>query len=131
MTHRYAPIKIPYGIKRYIEESERLYGVLEEGLQKGGGWLAGGKYSIADINVFPWVRSYAWAGIDISKYPNVGKWLKEIEKRPAVQKGLTVPAPPRAALSPSDQEWEQIAAEVSEWKDKADAELKALKEKKA
>lgn len=122
---RYAPLKIPYGIKRYIEETERLYSVLEDGLEKGNGWLAGGKYSIADINVYPWVRSYAWAGIDISKYPRIGKWIKAIEERPAVQKGLTVPKPPRP--SPTQEEIEKTAAEVEEFKNKAEAELKADK----
>lgn len=127
--YRYAPLKIPYGIKRYIEETDRLYSVIEEGLTKGNGWLAGGKYSIADINVYPWIRSYAWAGIDITKYPRIGKWLKTIEARPAVQKGLTVPYAPRAATS--DEELEKIAADVANWKDKAEAELKEQKEKNA
>jgi glutathione S-transferase len=48
---RYAPEKIPYGIKRYQEETARLYSVLEDGLNAGKGeWLVGDKYSIADIN---------------------------------------------------------------------------------
>ena len=48
---RYAPEKIPYGIKRYQEETQRLYTVLEDGLNAGKGeWLVGDKYSVADIN---------------------------------------------------------------------------------
>lgn len=48
---RYAPEKIPYGINRYQEETQRLYTVLEDGLNAGTGeWLVGDKYSAADIN---------------------------------------------------------------------------------
>ncbi|WVF73135.1 hypothetical protein IAT40_007954 [Kwoniella sp. CBS 6097] len=91
--YRYAPEKIPYGIKRYQEETARLYSVLEDQLKKpeSKGWLVGGKFSVADINVFPWVRSYAWAGVDITPFPSVAKWLEAIESRPAVYKGLGVP----------------------------------------
>lgn len=50
-SSRYAPEKIPYGIKRYQDETHRLYSVLEDGLNAGKGeWLVGDKYSIADIN---------------------------------------------------------------------------------
>lgn len=54
---RYAPEKIPYGIKRYQDETKRLYSVLEDGLNAGKGeWLVGDKYSIADINgESPWI----------------------------------------------------------------------------
>ncbi|WRT70402.1 uncharacterized protein IL334_007400 [Kwoniella shivajii] len=91
---RYAPEKIPYGIKRYQEETARLYSVLEDRLKdpESKGYLVGGKFTIADINVFPWVRSYAWAGVDITPFPNVKKWIDTIEARPAVYKGLGVPA---------------------------------------
>jgi len=48
---RYAPEKIQYGIKRYQDETHRLYSVLEDGLNAGKGeWLVGDKYSVADIN---------------------------------------------------------------------------------
>ncbi|KAL0949761.1 hypothetical protein HGRIS_009800 [Hohenbuehelia grisea] len=53
---RFAPEKVPYAIKRYLDETKRLYGVLEIRL-KDRDWLAGpgkGKYSLADINVIPW-----------------------------------------------------------------------------
>ena len=50
-TSRYAPEKIPYGIKRYQDETRRLYSVLEDGLKAGKGeWLVGDMYSIADIS---------------------------------------------------------------------------------
>lgn len=53
---RYAPEKIPYGIKRYQDETKRLYSVLEDILKEGKGeWLVGDKYSIADINGESWL----------------------------------------------------------------------------
>ncbi|WWC71822.1 uncharacterized protein I206_105781 [Kwoniella pini CBS 10737] len=108
---RYAPEKIEYGINRYQEETSRLYSVLEDQLKKpeSKGWLVGGKYTVADINVFPWVRSYAWAGIDITPFPNVKKWLDTIEARPAVYAGLGVPTRTKKLTK---EEEDQKAAEA-------------------
>jgi len=93
--NRAAPEKIPYAITRYQNETKRLYGVLEIRLKEGREYLAGpgkGKYSIADINAFPWVRIHPFAGIEsVDEFPNVKAWLDRIAARPAVQKGLTVP----------------------------------------
>ncbi|ORY28143.1 glutathione S-transferase [Naematelia encephala] len=90
--YRYAPEKIPYGIKRYQDETARLYSVLEDGLNSGAGeWLVGDKYSIADINVFAWVRSAAWAGVDITQFPKLEAWVNRIEARPGAYAGLGIP----------------------------------------
>ena len=60
---RYAPEKIPYGIKRYQDETRRLYSVLEDGLKAGKGeWLVGDQYSIADISS-EWLIS--WRGLSL------------------------------------------------------------------
>jgi glutathione S-transferase len=93
---RYAPSKIQYGIDRYQNECKRLYSVLESRLSDNGGrqYLAGkngGKYSVADISTFTWVRWGPWAGIDVTKFPKLSEWMERIEQRPAVQKGLLVP----------------------------------------
>lgn len=111
---RYAPVKIPYGIKRYIEETERLYSVLESGLDSG--YLVGGKFSVADINVFPWVKSHIWAGVDVRKFPKLEKWLYNILDRPATQKGLQVPAPPRNLAGREDETF----ADVKKWIEQAE-----------
>lgn len=122
---RYAPLKIPYGIKRYIEETERLYSVLEDGLSAGKGeWLVGDKYSIADINVAPWVFSHWWAGVDVSKFPKLAAWVKRIQARPAVKLGRNVPSEPR---TPSKEDEEKSYKEAGEWIEKANAELAAAK----
>ncbi|TXT07412.1 hypothetical protein VHUM_03132 [Vanrija humicola] len=123
---RYAPVKVPFGIKRYIQETERLYSVLEDGLNAGKGeWLVGDKFSIADINVYPWVRSSFWAGIDIRKFPKLDAWVTRIGERDAVKKGLEVPKSSRGAVT--QEEKEKAYADAAEWIAKADAELAALK----
>lgn len=87
---RYAPEKIPFAISRYQNETRRLYEVLETQLQKTP-FLAG-DYSIADIAAFPWVRLHDWAGVTVDGLPAVQRWLAAIAARPAVQRGLAVPA---------------------------------------
>jgi glutathione S-transferase len=86
---------IPYAKKRYIDETKRLYGVLQIRLANRE-WLAGpgkGVFSIADINAFPWVRVHKFAEIQtLDEWPNVKKWIEAIEARPAVQAGLVVPS---------------------------------------
>ncbi|KAI0728770.1 glutathione S-transferase-like protein [Fomitopsis betulina] len=93
--NRYAPEDIPYAKKRYIDETKRLYGVLDIRLSQDRDWLAGpgrGTYSIADINVFPWVRIHAWAKVDnLDEWPNLKAWVERITARPAVQAGIAVP----------------------------------------
>ena len=59
---RYAPEKIEYGIKRYTNETKRLYGVIERHLSQGREWLAAGQYTIADMANFSWIYGHAWAG---------------------------------------------------------------------
>ncbi|CEH12874.1 Glutathione S-transferase [Ceraceosorus bombacis] len=85
---------IPYALKRYQNETKRLYSVLEERLQ-GRDWLVGegkGKYTLADINAFGWVSWHAFAGIPRSDLgPNLQRWLKNNYDRPAVQASILVP----------------------------------------
>lgn len=88
---RYAPEKIDYGIKRYTNETKRLYGVIEKHLSDGREWLAAGQYTIADMANFSWVTMHEWAGVEIDDMPHLKAWLKRIEARPAVQKGLDIP----------------------------------------
>lgn len=84
-------LKIPFGVKRYIEETERLFSVLEDGLRAGGGWLVGGKYSVADINVYTWVSIYASLGIDMAPFPHILDWIARISARDGVKNGLQEP----------------------------------------
>ncbi len=83
---------------RYIDESRRLLGVVEGQLGRHA-WIAGDEYTIADIATFPWIRNlvgfYA-AGelVQIERFPNVRKALDAFVARPAVQRGLAIPAAP-------------------------------------
>jgi GST-like protein len=82
----FAPEKIPFAIDRYINESKRLLGVMNEQLSKNE-YLAGSAYSIADIATFPWIRmAVQRMDFDLSPYPSVQKWLAKLEERPAVKK---------------------------------------------
>jgi GSH-dependent disulfide-bond oxidoreductase len=85
----YAPQKIPYAIDRYTNEAQRLYGVMNRRLAHTK-YIAGPEYSIADIAIFPWLRSWKNQGIDWSEYPHLKGWFDEIAARPAVKRGVAV-----------------------------------------
>jgi len=86
-----------YGIKRYLDETKRLYSVLEIRL-KDHDWLVGDKYTLADIANFSWVKSGPTIlDIDLSPYPGVKKWVDTIDKREAVQRAYDVPKRTRSA----------------------------------
>ncbi|MGA2447838.1 MAG: glutathione binding-like protein [Polyangiaceae bacterium] len=86
----YAPDKIAYAIDRYTNEARRLFRVVDKRLSEAR-YLAGDEYSIADIATLPWMRLHENQGVDIAQFPNVARWIEAVERRPAVQKGLTVP----------------------------------------
>jgi GST-like protein len=86
----YAPEKLPYAIDRYTNEARRLYGVLDRRL--GAVEYLAGEYSIVDIATYPWLRFPDRHGVEIGEYPNVARWRDAIAARPAVARGLAVPA---------------------------------------
>jgi len=87
---KFAPEQIPYAIKRYSDEAQRLYTVMDRRLAESP-YFAGPDFSIADIAIFPWLQRYDWQGIDLEVFPHVKRWMAEVGARPAVQKGMTVP----------------------------------------
>jgi GST-like protein len=89
---RNAKEQVPYGIKRYSDETRRLYGVLQKRLSEAQ-YLAD-EYSIADIATYPWVARHEWHKVDLNDFPSVKRWFDEIGTRPAVPKGMAVPTPP-------------------------------------
>ncbi|MBA2721694.1 MAG: glutathione S-transferase N-terminal domain-containing protein, partial [Methylibium sp.] len=93
----YAPEKIDYAIERYTNEAKRLYGVMNKRLAKSK-YIAGAEYSIADISIFPWLRSWKNQGIEWNDYPHLKGWLDEIAGRPGVQRGVEVLAQERKPL---------------------------------
>ncbi|EPQ29838.1 uncharacterized protein PFL1_02511 [Pseudozyma flocculosa PF-1] len=88
---RYAPEQIEYAKDRYVNETKRLYRVLDRRL-KDHDWLVGDKYSIADINAYPWLQYYRWAGIRDEEVPqSVRDYIERNYARPAVQRGMREP----------------------------------------
>jgi len=88
-------------LERYVAESRRLLGVLDERL-KDRPWIMGEDYSIADISMLGWVRNLvgfyeAGALVDFARFAHVGRWLEAGLARPAVQRGLTIPPSPSAS----------------------------------
>jgi glutathione S-transferase len=95
---RYFPEKLEPAIKRYQNESRRLFEVLEVRLGQVP-WLAG-EYSIADIANWAWVRTHAWSGVSVDGLPNLQNWMEAMAERPACQRGVLIP-PPRE--QPADE----------------------------
>jgi len=92
--HSFAPVEIPYAQKRYMDETERLYGVMEIRLAERDHLVGLGKgvYTIADINAQPWIAGHQFAGIDtLDKWPNLKRWFERVSDRPGVKAGFTVP----------------------------------------
>ena len=87
---RFAPAPVPYAIERYRKETTRLYGVLDG--QLGRQEYLAGDYSIADMATYPWVMRHEWQGIDLAQYPHVARWAAAVGQRPAVIRGMGVPA---------------------------------------
>jgi GST-like protein len=87
---RAAPEQVPYGIERYTKETRRLYGVLNTRL--GEAAFLADEYSIADIATFPWVARHEWHKVALEDFPNVKRWYDTIAARPAVARGMAVPA---------------------------------------
>lgn len=93
----YAPDKIAYAIERYTNEARRLYAVLNRQIARQR-YVAGDAYTIADIAVYPWLRSWKNQGIDWNDYPHLKGWFDEVGARPAVQRGVEVLAERRRPL---------------------------------
>ncbi|MDE2452204.1 MAG: glutathione S-transferase N-terminal domain-containing protein [Burkholderiales bacterium] len=94
----YAPEKIPYAIERYSNEAARLYGVMNRRLAQSR-YIGGAEYSIADIAIYPWLRSWKNQGIAWNDFPHLKGWFDEIGAREAVQRGVEVLAHVRKPLT--------------------------------
>lgn len=84
----YARETLPYAIKRYEDEVNRLYGVMQRQLAENE-FLAG-KYSIADMACVGWVNLWRRQGQDIEEFPNLKRWLERVKARPAVERGMAL-----------------------------------------
>ncbi len=91
-THHFLfnpPEDVPYGKKRYHNETRRLYGVMEKRLGEVA-YLAGDAYTIADVATYPWIARFPRHQVDLAEFPTVKAWFDGISERPAVTVGMDV-----------------------------------------
>ncbi len=100
---QYAPEKIPYAVERYTNEAARLYRVIDRRLTETP-FIAGDEYTIADMAIFPWLRSHERQGQDLDDYPNLKRWYEGVEARPAVRRALDVGKDLRRSLTDIDEQ---------------------------
>ncbi|KAK6514508.1 hypothetical protein TWF281_004706 [Arthrobotrys megalospora] len=129
---RYAPERIQYGVDRYVNESRRLYSILEKRLEQQeskGGWVVGDHISIADISIFGWAVFAEWGGVEMGEFERVKKWRERMEMVEGVEEGRNVPEPSGLRGIMGDKEkMEEYAAGSRRWileGMKKDAEKKA------
>ena len=84
--HHYNPGKSEFGEERYFKIAKRIYQELENRL-KDSKFLAGEKYTIADIATWPWIARHEWHDIGLKNYKSLSRWYLEISNRNAVIKG--------------------------------------------
>lgn len=82
-----------YAIRRFTDEANRLYGVLNNRLAEQP-YLAGGEYTIADMIAYPWTLHWESQGQDIGEFRYFRRWFDALARRPAIQRGLAVTAGP-------------------------------------
>ncbi len=84
----YAPEKLPYAINRYVNETNRLYGVLDRRLA-GRAFVAGDEYTIADMAAYPWIVPWKRQGQNFDDFANLRRWFDAIRERPATVRAYT------------------------------------------
>lgn len=90
--YRYMEEEIPAAITRYHNEVHRLFGVMENQLEKNE--FIAGEYSIADMATYPWVFINEWSGTPIDDFPQIQRWMDTIAARPAIVRGMNNPPRP-------------------------------------
>ena len=97
--HHYHPGKSEFGEERYFKISKKIYEDLDERLGQSK-FLAGDKYTIADIATWPWIARHEWHDIGLKSFKNLSRWYLEIANREAVirgynsyEKNLVIPKP--------------------------------------
>ncbi|MCL5778133.1 glutathione S-transferase N-terminal domain-containing protein [Limibaculum sp. FT325] len=101
----YAPEDLPYAKKRYTDEVNRLYGVLNRRLADRE--YVAGAYSIADMAIWPWAQGWSRQNQDIADFPHMAAWLERIWNRPAVRTGKKLGEEKRMNLA-DDKEAQKV-----------------------
>jgi GST-like protein len=84
----YAVDRITYAIDRYVNETNRLYGVLNKQLADRN--FIAGDYSIADMASYPWIVPHERQGQNINDFPHLKRWFERIRARPAVERAYAL-----------------------------------------
>ena len=111
---QYAPEKIPYAINRYVNETNRLYGVLNKRLADRA--FMAGEYSIADMASYPWIVPHERQGQKLEDFPHLQRWYNAIAARPgtvaAYKKGEDISTTPTVSEEAKKVLFGQTAAHV-------------------
>lgn len=114
--NQYAPEKIPYAIARYVKETNRLYGVLNNQLA-GRDYIAG-SYSIADMACYPWIVPHAKQQQNLEDFPHLQRWFNHMASRPAVikayERGKKVASQPTVTEESKNILFNQTAASLQQ-----------------
>jgi len=102
----YAPERIPYAIDRYVNETNRLYGVLNKRLADRE--FVAGEYSIADMAAYPWIVPHERQGQDLDDFPHLQRWFQAIAARPATQRAYEKAAAINTAPSVQTEESRRV-----------------------
>lgn len=100
---QYAPERIPYAMKRYVDETNRLYGVLDKRLADRA-FVAGDAYTIADMASYPWIVPWEKQGQNLDDFPNLQRWFEAIKARPATIRAYEKGEAVRPSRPMSDEE---------------------------
>ena len=87
--NRFAKEKIPYAIERYVNETARLYGVLDKRLADRD-FVAGSDYSIADMAIYPWIVPHTYQQQDLNDFPHLKRWFESIVNRDATKRAYAL-----------------------------------------
>lgn len=88
---QYAPERIPYAMTRYVNETNRLYGVLNKRLA-GREFICGADYGVADMACYPWIVPHERQGQNLDDFPDLKRWFEAIAARPATVKAYEIGA---------------------------------------
>lgn len=95
--------KEDFSIERFVNESRRLLEVLNVQLE-GKSFVLGEEYTIVDIALYPWVRSFPWAKVSVDGLNHVQQWLKRLDARPAIRRAVLLPKPNPSFFGEGDME---------------------------
>jgi GST-like protein len=115
----FASEHVPYGIARYTQEVNRLYGVLDRQLAIKE--FVAGDYSIADMAIWPWIKPHERQGQNLEDFPALRRWFDAVGQRPAVRRALELGDERRADEEGHRHLYGQTAASVAAASSKAGA----------